>query len=488
MNSPIPGTKIQGLMFPKALYTPARAASWAVRNGFEGSAPDVGSATATMIRVRAKGATRFVKGSFKTVPISDGVKAVVGVPVPVARKNPAKRRRINGDVLPFRRRGAPVPMKHYVGDSDEDVSDAPTVERAIRAPRSFSVSDMVARGHAWEADRSRGYQSTWYPDGARYGQRIVSIEQSGGKFRVMFGMAGRDDNGRFEAKVARGSPDRPFKTEGGAKRAALKWLEGDAVAARANPRKKFRRNTPHTSQEATMAGRSKSRRNPPVSTPDIKLHKDGRVTFWSVYDQQWVKTADLSDQDLASMRAAERKKVQAHVAKHGGARSNPRPPAKSYSIRPSRRQGARVSYERRPAKESAHARATRIAEEVAREYHLRGESLNHSSLPGGIAQIARVGDARAAAALAAAIRKQAKGNPRCNPEWTGTLYSASTKWLEKAAAQEYQAQLQAWLKSGKKRSTMRYSVPEWHDDLVKALGFEDPSTFLALKHRHMMYE
>ena len=87
MNSPIPGTTIQSLMFPKALYTPARAASWAARNGFKGSAPDAGSSTATMIRVRLRAPTRFVKGSFKTILLGDGIKAVIGHPVP-SRRNP----------------------------------------------------------------------------------------------------------------------------------------------------------------------------------------------------------------------------------------------------------------------------------------------------------------------------------------------------------------------------------------------------------------
>lgn len=351
MNSPIPGTKIQGLMFPKALYTPARAASWAIRNGFDGFAPDVGSATATMIRVRAKGATKFVKGSFKTVPISDGVKAVVGVPV--AKRNPFRSR-----------------ISHTSQEATMAGRPKSRARRAARQnPHRFGVGDEVRV-------YSIGYGTT-FPG-------VVTDLLSDGMYSVRTEPRPGDNGKRYVGT----------------------YFAKDVVPPRvANPKRK-----------------------------------------------------------------------------------NPHPPAKSYSIRPSRRQEARVSYERRPAKESAHARATRIAEEVAHEYALRGESLNHPSLPGGIAQIARVGDARAAAALATAIRKQAKGNPRRNPEWTGPLYSASTKWLEKAAAQEYQAQLQAWLKSGKKRSTMRYSVPEWHRDLVDALGFEDPSEFIALKHRHMMYE
>lgn len=280
MNSPIPGTKIQGLMFPKALYTPARAASWALRNGFEGSAPDVGSATATMIRVRAKGATRFVKGSFKTVPISDGVKAVVGVPV--AKRNPFRSR-----------------ISHTSQEATMAGRPKSRARRAARQnPHRFGVGDEVRV-------YSIGYGTT-FPG-------VVTDLLGDGMYSVRTEPRPGDNGKRYVGT----------------------YFAKDVVPPRvANPKRK-----------------------------------------------------------------------------------NPHPPAKSYSIRPSRHQEARVSYERRPAKESAHARATRIAEEVAREYHLRGESLNHPGLPGGIAQIARVGDARAAAALAAAIRKQAKANPRRNPEW-----------------------------------------------------------------------
>jgi len=44
------------------------------------------------------------------------------------------------------------------------------------------------------------------------------------------------------------------------------------------------------------------------------LHRDGTVTYWSVYDQQWVKRAAyVPPTDLAAMSMAERDRVMEHV-------------------------------------------------------------------------------------------------------------------------------------------------------------------------------
>ena len=45
-----------------------------------------------------------------------------------------------------------------------------------------------------------------------------------------------------------------------------------------------------------------------------KFHKDGTITFWSVFNQQWVKNAqDISDRELSAMSEKEREKVQKHL-------------------------------------------------------------------------------------------------------------------------------------------------------------------------------
>jgi len=46
-------------------------------------------------------------------------------------------------------------------------------------------------------------------------------------------------------------------------------------------------------------------------------HRNGTVTFWSVYGQMWVKQAlNVPDGELAAMNEAERNKVLRHLRKH----------------------------------------------------------------------------------------------------------------------------------------------------------------------------
>ncbi len=42
-----------------------------------------------------------------------------------------------------------------------------------------------------------------------------------------------------------------------------------------------------------------------------KFHRDGTLTFWSVYEQRWNRTRaeHVSDENLASMSAADRKRT-----------------------------------------------------------------------------------------------------------------------------------------------------------------------------------
>ena len=45
-------------------------------------------------------------------------------------------------------------------------------------------------------------------------------------------------------------------------------------------------------------------------------HRDGTLTVWDVYRQQWVRTPSPSDQVLASMRPADRDRAIRHVNQH----------------------------------------------------------------------------------------------------------------------------------------------------------------------------
>ena len=44
-------------------------------------------------------------------------------------------------------------------------------------------------------------------------------------------------------------------------------------------------------------------------------HKDGTVTYWAVYRQQWIeRAASVPDNELAAMGEKERNKVIEHLA------------------------------------------------------------------------------------------------------------------------------------------------------------------------------
>jgi hypothetical protein len=77
---------------------------------------------------------------------------------------------------------------------------------------------------------------------------------------------------------------------------------------------------------------------------------------------------------------------------------------------------------------------------------------------------------------------------RRNPGWMPGSYQAQRDWLDKVAGEEYKRQLAAHMKKGRSRSTMRYSVPDWQQDMVDALGLPDEDTFKALKLKYIFGE
>lgn len=51
-----------------------------------------------------------------------------------------------------------------------------------------------------------------------------------------------------------------------------------------------------------------------MTSTKAKLHRDGTVTYWSVYRQQWIERAEyMPDAELAAMNAGERGRVIRHV-------------------------------------------------------------------------------------------------------------------------------------------------------------------------------
>lgn len=70
-----PSTTVQSLIFDSARFTIRQAKSWARGHGFKASAPDV---TAKSVRLRQIEPDLFKRSSFRTITLTDGVKAVVG--------------------------------------------------------------------------------------------------------------------------------------------------------------------------------------------------------------------------------------------------------------------------------------------------------------------------------------------------------------------------------------------------------------------------
>ena len=77
-NPTRPGSsEVQSLMFDRSVFSKPEAVQWATQHGF--GAPKV-HLTPNLIRLRQVSPTRFKRSSFRTISMSEGVKAVVGVP------------------------------------------------------------------------------------------------------------------------------------------------------------------------------------------------------------------------------------------------------------------------------------------------------------------------------------------------------------------------------------------------------------------------
>ncbi len=71
--------------------------------------------------------------------------------------------------------------------------------------------------------------------------------------------------------------------------------------------------------------------------------------------------------------------------------------------------------------------------------------------------------------------KAPKRNPGTN--WWGP----GNEWVQKEAQKEYQVQLRAHTKRGRKKSTFRYTPPQWQQEAMEALGDNDEERFKAIK-------
>jgi hypothetical protein len=73
------------------------------------------------------------------------------------------------------------------------------------------------------------------------------------------------------------------------------------------------RNTP-----AQQAARKRNAGAPRRDPYGCRYHRDGTVTYWSVYRQVWcrVSAADISDETLSTLTSAERDRIAKHAARH----------------------------------------------------------------------------------------------------------------------------------------------------------------------------
>lgn len=72
------GTKIQTLILEKEYFTKSEAKNWANKSDFIYGFVDEKENT---YRIRQKEMSEFEKDSFRTITITDGVKAVIGCPI-----------------------------------------------------------------------------------------------------------------------------------------------------------------------------------------------------------------------------------------------------------------------------------------------------------------------------------------------------------------------------------------------------------------------
>jgi hypothetical protein len=80
-------TEVQTVLFDVSAFTPATAAAWARSHGFRAPAGDV---TARYIRLRQREPAAYRAGTFRTITLTDGVLAVVGVPKTGGNLKPRK--------------------------------------------------------------------------------------------------------------------------------------------------------------------------------------------------------------------------------------------------------------------------------------------------------------------------------------------------------------------------------------------------------------
>ncbi len=152
-------TQVQTLIFDASKFTAAKAKAWAKQHGFHAGGID---ATEDSIRIRQEDPEKFKPGSFRTIELTNGVKAVIGK---LKSAPPAKRDAGHGhsfghvvliddeDSSPFVERPAPgaAPTAFRIWHAGENpTDDGPDIfsERSAE----LLLEEQIARGNLYSID------------------------------------------------------------------------------------------------------------------------------------------------------------------------------------------------------------------------------------------------------------------------------------------------------------------------------------------------
>lgn len=135
-------TEVQTLLFDSTAFNVGQAKSWAKRHGFRFGKVDTGGGRAPMIRLRQHDPADYTAGSFRTISLTDGVQAVIGMPKRGVKRNPGTSRLAAAALAPelvAAHAAAGLAMRgvQAAGRSASSLaSDAGTAFADIVAPRS----------------------------------------------------------------------------------------------------------------------------------------------------------------------------------------------------------------------------------------------------------------------------------------------------------------------------------------------------------------
>jgi 8-oxo-dGTP diphosphatase len=159
------GTQIQSVIFSKDDFTEKSAKSWAEHNNFKFGKVDIKENT---IRLRQHNPFEYKRDSFRTIELTDGVKAVIGCPINKTSIKKPKAFDKGGDV--FATRG----MFIWEQSSGQQGKTYKLSEKAFQK----EVEELKSKGYKLFEDKS--YRKSYIKDGNTITFDLVSILAKGG--------------------------------------------------------------------------------------------------------------------------------------------------------------------------------------------------------------------------------------------------------------------------------------------------------------------